>query len=428
MNRLTIAAVMGLAYACPVFSQSAITNYGMVREGRNVRVEFDVNAQATEKNRREILMPYLYSGKDTVWLPAVEVFGRQAYKRARQEQALAGNGTWSLSDRQTVSGSPLSYSAVTSYRKWMKSSSLGLKRVVSGCGCEEDGGNTILVAGRDMYVAPEPVFSGNVTENASDFSIIDARRKWDFGKKEVEIYFRVAKTDLNLEEFGNAESMGMIINAISSIMADRKSQINSIEITGFASPEGSRKLNEELGIGRANSLMEYLKNAGFGLEDEDFSLRSGDENWQGLAELLEASDKPYREEALHIIRNTSGAERKAELRKLGGGQPYRDMLESIYPQLRNACYIAVYYDVLGDAAADEINKANAMARDGKYAEALEMLGGHMDDPRAFNTIGVCLMMLEREEEAEIFFRKAIGNGDEAAAENLKQIDYITTKS
>lgn len=46
------------------------------------------------------------------------------------------------------------------------------------------------------------------------------------------------------------------------------------------------------------------------------------------------------------------------------------MLKNFYPELRNACYVAVYYDVLNDVAADAINAANTQIRAGKYAEAL----------------------------------------------------------
>ena len=63
------------------------------------------------------------------------------------------------------------------------------------------------------------------------------------------------------------------------------------------------------------------------------------------------------------------------------------MLKNIYPYLRCARYLAVYYDSTDDEAADLINQANSLIREGKYTEAI----GHMDtvkeDVRSYNTMG-----------------------------------------
>ena len=107
--------------------------------------------------------------------------------------------------------------------------------------------------------------------------------------------------------------------------------------------------------------------------------------------------------------------------KLAGGKPYRYMLREFYPELRNACYISVYYDVLGDKGADAVNEANALIREGKYDEALAVLLEWKEDARAYNSIGVCYMMLEEDEEAARWFEKAIEAGNAEAARNLEQI-------
>ena len=101
-------------------------------------------------------------------------------------------------------------------------------------------------------------------------------------------------------------------------------------------------------------------------------------------------------------------------------------MKHFFPELRNACYISVYYDVLEDTAADTINRAMALIREGRYAEAREMLREVESDPRAFNAIGVRLMMQQQEEKAREWFSRALAEGDPAEAElvreNLKQIE------
>ena len=137
--------------------------------------------------------------------------------------------------------------------------------------------------------------------------------------------------------------------------------------------------------------------------------------------MVAASDMECRDEVLAVLDNDAGNDRKVALQRLAGGKPYRYMLKNFYPELRNACYVAVYYDVLNDVAADAINAANTQIRAGKYAEALELLREYGDDPRAWNPIGVCHMMLEEEDEAVRWFEKAVAAGCVEARKNMEQI-------
>ena len=73
------------------------------------------------------------------------------------------------------------------------------------------------------------------------------------------------------------------------------------------------------------------------------------------------------------------------------------------------------------SSADAVNTANGLIREGKYAEALQILLEYQKDDRAFNSIGVCHMMLENEEEAIGWFERALLTGHEEARKNLEQL-------
>ena len=65
--------------------------------------------------------------------------------------------------------------------------------------------------------------------------------------------------------------------------------------------------------------------------------------------MVAKSDMAYRDRILSIIDNVpesgyGGLSRQAELMRLGGGEPYRYMLNNFFPELRNATYIKVYYE------------------------------------------------------------------------------------
>ena len=98
------------------------------------------------------------------------------------------------------------------------------------------------------------------------------------------------------------------------------------------------------------------------------------------------------------------------------------MLKEVYPHLRCARYLAVYYDSTQDEAVDVINTANQMIRDGKYAEAYEYVKPYDDDLRAFNTVGVALMMQGEFEKALPWFEKSKSNDIKEAQKNIDAIN------
>ena len=107
---------------------------------------------------------------------------------------------------------------------------------------------------------------------------------------------------------------------------------------------------------------------------------------------------------------------------MDGGKVWKEMLEQIYPYLRCTRYQAVYYESTVDKAAETINKANGLIRDGKYAEAQKEIETVQEDDRSYNTAGVALMMQKRFEEALPWFRKALEAGSPSAQENIDAVN------
>ena len=60
----------------------------------------------------------------------------------------------------------------------------------------------------------------------------------------------------------------------------------------------------------------------------------------------------------------------------------------------------------------------------KFQEALDLLIAFKDDPRAWNNIGVCYMMLGNYTDADQYFLRAIDRGDTNASKNVEQIGWI----
>ena len=83
-------------------AQSKIVNESLVHDGSKVIVTFDIETDNNDipSNRKEVIMPYIYNGKDTVWLETIEVYGKNRYKREKQENFLAGDKEWELSENR----------------------------------------------------------------------------------------------------------------------------------------------------------------------------------------------------------------------------------------------------------------------------------------------------------------------------------------
>lgn len=389
---------------------------------QNVEVSFDVTSgkKSVKNNSKMILTPFLHKGNDTLKLNSFEIYGSIKYKRERQEQALNGNKKWAMAENQIMEGGSYSFSASAPYKSWMKGATLSVDRRVVGCGCDCYDGVENLADNLKPYNPPTPLLA-KVEPSVELYEVVDSHKRYIFEANDMQVIYPVSEVKLYTERYNNKQVLGKIIEAIKIIEKCDEQQLNAIEMKGFASPEGTVKFNSKLGEGRAASLRNYIQSKISNLKSEQFYLINGIENWEGLREMVVTSDMKDKEAVLKIIDNKKGEERKSALKRLNNGKSYRYMLEKFYPQLRNACYIAVYFDELADIAAENINKANELIRNSQPQQALDILSKYESDNRAWNSIGACMMQLERVDEAIAWFEKAIQVGSKEARENLKYL-------
>lgn len=423
MKKAIFIAITLFGMSALAGAQSKIVGESIVHDGKQAIVSFEIQTEENSipSNRKEIFMPYIYNGKDTVWLETVEIYGKNRLKREKQENHLDGNKGWDLEEGQILKGETYSYRDTAPLKRWMAPANLGIRREIVGCACEE--GLTDQQVGSATLFEEPPVEPRRIPKT---FAVADATRQWDFGQDELEIIFKVSKTEIDSSVFNNEATFGKILAAVDKIYSNPKFKVNQIEIAGYASPEGRPSFNKWLGENRAKALIDYIieNRPQYNLTQENFKVRNGEENWEGLRRLTLASAIPDEEikQILEIIDSDAGAERKDQLKALNSGRTYRKMLEEVYPHLRCARYLAVYYDSTQDEAVDVINQANQMIREGRYAEALEHVRPYDDDFRAYNTVGTALMMQGEFEKALPWFEKALDNESKEAQTNIDSIN------
>ncbi len=415
MKKFLALILIVFGFGGVVHAQSLVTNETMTRDKRAVTVSFDVDTKSGRipSKRKEVISPYLYNGSDTIWLDEMEVYGKSRYMREKQTHHINGDKDWELNDRQVMKGETYTYIDTIEVESWMRPATLGLKRYMEGCGECEDIASDERVAEKTLFVIPDHV-------------VADAKRYWDFGQDELEIIFKVSKVEIDSTVFDNEITFGKILDAVDKIHSNPNYQIQKIQVSGYASPEGRPAFNTWLGENRAMALIDYIieHRPDYGITRENFEIVNGEENWMGLRKVLVASTMDKKDEVIAIIDDTElhGEAKKLKIKNMDDGRTWQKMLKEIYPHLRSARYLSVYYDSTNDNAVETINKANELIRKGCYVEAYELVMKVRTDMRAFNTIGVALMGQGRFEEALHWFDKAVESNCPSAQQNIDAIN------
>lgn len=423
MKKLFAAVMMMFGAVLLSDAQTVISNESLTHDGTNVTVTFDIDTDVKDlpSNRKEVIMPYIYNGKDTIYMDVVEIYGKGRYKRERQVNAIEGDKDWELGDNQTLKGEVYHYRDQIPLKRWMNPANLGIRRQLVGCACEKEWGEENITEGVPLF--EEPALPAR---RIPEYVLVDASRAWDFGQDELEIIFKVSKIEIDSSVFNNEITFGKILAAVDKIFSNPYYKIDKIEVAGYASPEGRPAFNKWLGENRAKALIDYIieHRPQYNLTRDNFRIRNGEENWVGLRRVVAASDLEHKERVLQIIddENIPGELKKDKIRWIDRAKTWKQMLKDIYPHLRCARYLAVYYDSTNDEAVDIINQANQLIREGKYAEAYEHVKPVDNDMRAYNTVGVALMMQGEFEKAMPWFEKALETNTPSAQQNIDAIN------
>lgn len=423
MKNIVVIVLFALSFGSSAFAQTIISNQTMLHDSTNVTVSFEVQTDVKDlkSNRKEIIRPFVYNGEDTLWFETIEVFGKDRFKRERQTRHINGEKDWTLGENQVIKGGVFYYVSQVPLKRWMTQANLGVRRQLVGCACEKDLSEENLVSGLPLFV--EPTLPARRTP---EYVLADATQLWDFGPDDLKVFFRVSRADIDTTLFENNETFGKILSAVDKIYADSIYKIEKIEVSGYASPEGPRFFNKKLAERRAQALIDYIiaQRPQYELTYENFSIVNGDENWKGLHKVIANSDFENRDTILAIIDNPelNNNQKKEHIIALDSGKSWYKFLREIYPRLRSSQYVAVYYDSNNENAIEIINQANEMIRQGEYVQALEHIQPVKDDMRAFNTVGVAMMMQGEFEEAIPWFEKALKSNCSKAQANIRAIE------
>lgn len=165
------------------------------------------------------------------------------------------------------------------------------------------------------------------------------------------VYYRQGYSVVELTLRNNRAALEGFLNRFNASMQDSTLHLVSFRLDAYASPEGTAAANDRLSENRAKRLAEYICSR-TGLSESDLTIEGHGIDWEQLEEKTAASDVPYKEEVLDVLRNTPEwiyddnnriiDGRKHRLGMLRGGVPYNYLSEHIFPLLRRSCITLSY--------------------------------------------------------------------------------------
>ena len=249
--------------------------------------------------------------------------------------------------------------------------------------------------------------------------------------KLADIHYQINQADISSKEL-KAEDIALLKEYIKSISADSSRKLKSTDVSSYASPDGSMKINTPLSEKRGKTAGKFIKKEFTKIDaakaDGFFNEKTTSEDWDGFKSEVEKSTIQDKDLILRVLSMYSDPEvRNKEIKNMTSA--FEKLKTDVLPRLRRS-QMAVNVDIVG--RTDEQIVAQ-MKSDPKVLNHEEMLHAASlttdlneqlkfyqaaadNDPKDFraqNNIGNTYMALGKTDEAIAAFEKAkaIENND-----------------
>jgi len=253
-------------------------------------------------------------------------------------------------------------------------------------------------------------------------------------QQQAQIKYLVRQTKVRTSELKSA-SVEDFVKTLRTIREDRKGfQLEGVEISSYASPEGSLKLNTELAQGRGKNSAAYVEEQLKKLELEGgIDQKYTAEDWEGFQELVSQSHIQDKDVILRVLSMYNDPEeREKQIRNLSVA--FKELADEVLPELRRS-RMTLYYLTLGRTDAeikqqfkedptklstDELLYATTLTDNVSEKESILTVAAKQNtaDYRALNNLGALALQKGDLARAESYFNEAAQkapNADEVNA-------------
>ena len=165
-------------------------------------------------------------------------------------------------------------------------------------------------------------------------------------KQEANIKFLIQQAELRKSELKN-NSVQEFVSLLKRISAERESlNLNSVQVSAYASPDGGLALNEKLANQRQQNTEQYVKQqmkaaAVDGQVETEYTAQ----DWEGFQQLVRASDIQDKDVILRVLSMyTDPQEREQQIKNMSHG--FGELADNILPELRRA-RLTINYETIG---------------------------------------------------------------------------------
>jgi tetratricopeptide (TPR) repeat protein len=278
----------------------------------------------------------------------------------------------------------------------------------------------------DGVIATSELYKRTLT-SAQPALAVDGFQRIINQKQEANIKFLINQATLRSSEL-KSNSVQDFVNMLNEIAQNQETlRLDGIEVSAYASPDGTYDYNEKLAGKRQDTAADYVKKQmKKSNTNAPLDMKYTAEDWEGFQELVAASPIQDKDVILRVLSMYQDPEeREQQIKNISSA--YRELADGILPQLRRA-RMTINYDVVGrsdqqikeqlDSDASQLNVEEllyaATLYDGDlnkaekaYKKAAQQ---YPSDARAFNNIALIEYAKGNYSEAADWLQKAQQKG------------------
>ncbi len=239
-------------------------------------------------------------------------------------------------------------------------------------------------------------------------------------KHDANIMFLIQQANVRSSELKTAKAFQEEVKAIGEAA---NKQITNIEISAYASPDGSLDFNQGLAEKRQDATAKVVnKNLKKDKMEANVDTKYTAEDWEGFQELVSKSNIQDKELILRVLSMYKEPEqREQEIKNISS--VYSDLADEILPQLRRS-RLTLNYEIIGksdeeianladnnakELSLEELLYAATLAKDAAKKEAIYTKATQLfpNDYRAFNNLGKLAYEAGDMDKAENLLKKAL---------------------
>ena len=270
-------------------------------------------------------------------------------------------------------------------------------------------------------IATSELYRSTIT-SANPCTSQDAFQRVNEQKFDATIKFLIQQAELRKSEL-KSNSVQEFTSLLKRIAQDQEGlNINNVEISAYASPDGGVSLNEKLANKRQKNTESYVKKQMKAAKiDANLSSQYTAQDWEGFQELVKASNIQDKDVILRVLSMYQDPqEREQQIKNMSQG--FRELADGILPELRRA-RMTINYETIGrdddqifaqykeDASklsVEELLYAASIAdTDAQREDILKTTTNlYREDSRAYNNLAVLAMQKGNNAEAQKYLSMA----------------------